>query len=61
MNMANLLDELGGGENFQINLKNEVIKGLCCVHEGGEPLTQGTACSRERTPATRCRDSVEGA
>lgn len=36
MNMANLLGELGGGENLQIDLKNEVIKGLCCVHEGGE-------------------------
>ncbi|ESS29719.1 transhydrogenase [Toxoplasma gondii VEG] len=54
MNMSNLLEELGGGENFRIDLTNEVIKGLCCVHEGRvswappEPLPR-----RPPTPSPR--------
>lgn len=36
-NIVHLLDELGGGEDFAIDLENEVIRGATCCH-GGEVL-----------------------
>lgn len=34
MNMAHLLNELGGGDKFEIDLENEVVKGLVVSHDG---------------------------
>lgn len=34
MNMCHLLEELGGGSNFRINMDDEVIRGLVAVHRG---------------------------
>ena len=33
-NITNLLDEMGGAENFAIDLENEIIRGATVVHEG---------------------------
>ncbi|OEH73565.1 putative transhydrogenase [Cyclospora cayetanensis] len=34
MNICNLLEDLGGGSNFRINMDDEVIKGLVAVYQG---------------------------
>ncbi|KAL8433883.1 hypothetical protein ACSSS7_003544 [Eimeria intestinalis] len=34
MNVCNLLEDLGGGSNFRINMDDEVIRGLVAVHQG---------------------------
>lgn len=34
MNICNLLEDLGGGSNFRINMDDEVIRGLVAVHQG---------------------------
>lgn len=34
MNMCNLLEDLGGGSNFRVNMDDEVIRGLVAVYQG---------------------------
>ncbi|KAL8448184.1 hypothetical protein Emed_003931 [Eimeria media] len=34
MNVCNLLEDLGGGSNFRINMDDEVIRGLVAVYQG---------------------------
>lgn len=34
MNLANLLEDMGGGERFVINMDDEVISALCVVRDG---------------------------
>jgi NAD(P) transhydrogenase subunit alpha len=33
-NLVHLLEEMGGGENFTIDLENEIIRGAMLMHEG---------------------------
>lgn len=33
-NLVHLLEEMGGGENFQVDLDNEIIRGAMVMHEG---------------------------
>ncbi|CDI74263.1 transhydrogenase, putative [Eimeria praecox] len=34
MNICNLLEDLGGGSNFRVNMDDEVIRGLVAVYQG---------------------------
>ncbi|PFH36273.1 transhydrogenase [Besnoitia besnoiti] len=56
MNMSNLLEELGGGDNFRIDLDDEVTKALCCVHEGRVAWSPPQPVPR-RPPASSPRPS----
>ncbi len=44
-NLVHLLEEMGGGENFTIDLENEIIRGAMLMHEGQrlEPPTAAEA------------------
>ena len=33
-NLVHLLEEMGGGENFRVDLENEIIRGALIMHEG---------------------------
>lgn len=46
MNMCNLLEDLGGGSNFRINLDDEVIRGLTAVYQGRKAYQLDTACTQ---------------
>lgn len=51
MNMCNLLEDLGGGSNFRINMDDEVIRGLTAVHQGRVVWQPPQPSPVSRTPA----------
>ncbi|CDJ43479.1 transhydrogenase, putative [Eimeria tenella] len=50
MNICNLLEDLGGGSNFRINMDDEVIRGLVAVYQGRNVWQPSQPTPVSRTP-----------
>ncbi|KAL8271032.1 hypothetical protein Esti_005017 [Eimeria stiedai] len=50
MNVCNLLEDLGGGSNFRINMDDEVIRGLVAVYQGRNVWQPPQPTPVSRTP-----------
>ncbi|CDJ61620.1 transhydrogenase, putative [Eimeria maxima] len=50
MNMCNLLEDLGGGSNFRVNMDDEVIRGLVAVYQGRNVWQPPQPTPVSRTP-----------
>ncbi|CDJ29108.1 transhydrogenase, putative [Eimeria mitis] len=50
MNICNLLEDLGGGSNFRVNMDDEVIRGLVAVYQGRNVWQPSPPTPVSRTP-----------